>query len=86
MAHRNAPLRLRFAEGELTVSAQSQDVGETASRCRPRTRASRSRSASTPSSSRDGIDSVEGDDVRLKLISPLRPGLITSAEDDSSGT
>ena len=29
MAQRNAPLRLRFAEGELTISAQSQDVGET---------------------------------------------------------
>ena len=29
MAQRNAPLRLRFAEGELTVCAQSQDVGET---------------------------------------------------------
>ena len=29
MALRNAPLRLRFAEGELTISAQSQDVGET---------------------------------------------------------
>ena len=29
MAQRNTPLRLRFAEGELTISAQSQDVGET---------------------------------------------------------
>ena len=28
MAQRNAPLRLRFAEGELGVSAQTQDVGE----------------------------------------------------------
>ena len=28
MAQRNAPLRLRFAEGELTVSAVTQDVGE----------------------------------------------------------
>ena len=28
MAQRNSPLRLRFAEGELTVSAQTQDVGE----------------------------------------------------------
>ena len=28
MAQRNAPLRLRFADGELTVSAQTQDVGE----------------------------------------------------------
>ena len=29
MAQRNTPLRLRFEEGELTISAQSQDVGET---------------------------------------------------------
>ena len=28
MAQRNAPLRLRFAEGDLSVSAQTQDVGE----------------------------------------------------------
>src|SRR5204862_1011333 len=28
MAQRNSPLRLRFAEGELTVSAVTQDVGE----------------------------------------------------------
>ena len=28
MAQRNTPLRLRFAEGELTISAQTQDVGE----------------------------------------------------------
>ena len=28
LAQRNAPLRLRFAEGELSVSAQTQDVGE----------------------------------------------------------
>src|SRR3954469_20723413 len=28
MAQRNSPLRLRFAEGELRVSAQTQDVGE----------------------------------------------------------
>src|SRR2546423_14838675 len=28
MAHRNSPLRLRFAEGELTVWTQTQDVGE----------------------------------------------------------
>jgi len=28
MAQRNSPLRLRFAEGELTISAQTQDVGE----------------------------------------------------------
>ena len=28
MAHRTSPLRLRFAEGEVTVWTQTQDVGE----------------------------------------------------------
>ncbi len=28
MAQKNAPLRLSFTEGELTVSAQTPDVGE----------------------------------------------------------
>ncbi len=28
LAQRNSPLRLRFSEGELTVSAQTQDVGQ----------------------------------------------------------
>ena len=29
---------------------------------------------------REGIESVEGDSVRLKLISPLRPGLLQGEE------
>jgi DNA polymerase-3 subunit beta len=32
---------------------------------------------------RDGVESVDSDDLLLKLISPLRPGLIESA--DGSG-
>ena len=31
----------------------------------------------------DGVDSVRSETVRLKLINPLRPGLITSADDES---
>ncbi len=31
---------------------------------------------------RDGIESVEADEIDLRLISPLRPGLIQSEEDD----
>ena len=30
---------------------------------------------------RDGLDGVDTDQVRLKLISPLRPGLIESADE-----
>ena len=40
------------------------------------------RSGSTPDFLRDGVESVEGDTVRLKLISSLRPGLL-QGEDGS---
>jgi DNA polymerase-3 subunit beta len=31
---------------------------------------------------REGIESVDGEELRLKLISPLRPGLIQATGDD----
>ena len=31
---------------------------------------------------REGLESVEGDDVRLKLISPLRPAILTDEGED----
>ena len=82
MAQRNAPLRLRFAEGELTVSAQTQDVGE-ASESMPVPFAGEPLEIGFNAEFlRDGLESVDGDEVRLKLISPLRPGLIKGEGDD----
>jgi DNA polymerase-3 subunit beta len=84
MAQRNAPLRLRFAEGELTVSAQTQDVGE-AKEALPAPFAGEPLEIGfNPEFLRDGIESVTGDDVSLKLINPLRPGLIQGTGDDFS--
>ena len=54
MAQKNAPLRLAFAEGELTVSAQTPDVGEASEALPVPFRANRSRSASTRSSCATG--------------------------------
>jgi DNA polymerase-3 subunit beta len=31
---------------------------------------------------RDGLESIDSDEVVLKLISPLRPGLLEPAQDD----
>jgi DNA polymerase-3 subunit beta len=31
---------------------------------------------------RDGLESVEGDEVRVKLISPLRPAVLQGGSDD----
>ena len=54
MAQRNSPLRLRFAEGELTSPRRRRTSARRRSRCRRRSQASRSRSASTRSSSATG--------------------------------
>jgi DNA polymerase-3 subunit beta len=84
MAQRNAPLRLRFAEGELTVSAQTQDVGE-AHETMPAAFSGEALDIGfNPEFLRDGIESVVGDELRLKLISPLRPAVLQGTGDDFS--
>jgi DNA polymerase-3 subunit beta len=84
MAQRNSPLRLRFAEGELTVSAQTQDVGEARETMPVQFAGEPLEMGFNAEFLREGIESVETDDVTLKLISPLRPGLIQSGSDDFS--
>jgi DNA polymerase-3 subunit beta len=84
MAQRNSPLRLRFAEGELQVSAQTQDVGEAVETMPVSFTGETLEIGFNPEFLRDGIDSVPSDEVQLKLISPLRPGLIQGEADDYS--
>jgi DNA polymerase-3 subunit beta len=78
MAQRNTPLRLRFAEGELTVSARSQDVGETTESMPAPYTGEPLEIGFNAEFLTDGLDSVAGDTVELKLINPLRPGLISA--------
>jgi DNA polymerase-3 subunit beta len=82
MALRNSPLRLRFAEGELTVSAQTQDVGETRETIPVAYAGEPLEIGFNAEFLRDGVDAVAGDELRFKLINPLRPGLITGEGDD----
>jgi DNA polymerase-3 subunit beta len=82
MAQRNSPLRLRFADGELTVSAQTQDVGEAKESLPVQFSGEPLEIGFNADFLRDGVESVEGDNVVLKLISPLRPGLVTGESDD----
>ena len=82
MAHRNSPLRLRFAEGEVTVWAQTQDVGEARETLPIRFDGDPLEIGFNADFLRDGIESAEGDEMRLRLIDPLRPGLIQGPDDD----
>ena len=74
MAQRNAPLRLRFEEGELTIQAQTQDVGEATSHSRSPYNGDVLEIGFNPDFLREGLESVDEDQVRLRLITPLRPG------------
>jgi DNA polymerase-3 subunit beta len=82
MAQRNAPLRLRFAEGELTISAQTQDVGEAVESIPVEFAGEELEIGFNPEFLRDGLEAVAGDTVRLKLINRLRPGLIESPDEN----
>lgn len=81
LAQRTAPLRLSFEQGQLTVATASEQVGEG------------KESMPVPYSGepleigfnadflREGVEGMDGDEVRLGLISPLRPGLIRGESD-----
>jgi DNA polymerase-3 subunit beta len=81
MAQKNAPLRLTFSEGELTVSAQTPDVGEASEPLPVPFAGEPFEIGFNPDFLRDGLDSVGAGDLVLKLISPLRPGLIEGADE-----
>ena len=84
MAQRNSPLRLRFAEGEVTVSAQTQDVGEAKESLPVPFSGEALEIGFNPEFLRDGLESVESEEIALRLISPLRPGLLYSEAEDFS--
>src|SRR3954468_2519564 len=82
LAQKNAPLRLAFAEGQVTVSARTPDVGEARETLPVPFQGEPLEIGFHPECLRDGLETVEGD-VLLKLISRRRPGLLQAA--DGSG-
>jgi DNA polymerase-3 subunit beta len=81
LAQRNAPLRLRFAEGELAVAAQSQDVGEAHESMPVDYSGEALQIGFNPEFLREGLEAVAGETVQVKLINPLRPGLLASPDE-----
>jgi DNA polymerase-3 subunit beta len=82
MAQRNSPLRLRFSDGELTLLAQTQDVGEARETLPAPFTGEPMEIGFNADFLREGIESVPADEIQLRLISPLRPGLIRAEDDD----
>jgi DNA polymerase III subunit beta len=82
MVQRTSPIQLRFAEGELTVFARTQDVGEAKESVPVQFSGEAMEIGFNAEFLREGIESIGADDLRLKLISPLRPAVIEGGEDD----
>ena len=80
LAQRNAALRLSFSEGELVVSAETPDLGDAREAMPAPYTGELLEIGFNPEFVRDGLESIEEDEVVLKLISPLRPGLIEPAD------
>jgi DNA polymerase-3 subunit beta len=85
LAQRTAPLRLRFEGGQVTLSAQTPDVGQASETVPVNYEGEALEIGFNPQFLQDGLDSVHSDELVIKLISPLRPGLLEAAGDDDEG-
>lgn len=81
LAQKNAPLRLAFSPGEVTVSAQTPDVGEARESLPVAFQGEPLEIGFNPEFLRAGLEAIDEGDVVLKLITPLRPGLIEAGDE-----
>lgn len=82
LAQKSAPVRLHFADGTLTISAQSQDVGTARESLPVRYDGESLEIGFNPDFLLAGAAGVTDDDLRMRFISPLRPGLLSGQGDD----
>ena len=80
LAQRNAPLRLSFEAGQLTVAAETPDVGDARETMPASFEGESLEIGFNPEFLREGIESVSGEELLMRLISPLRPGLLEPVE------
>lgn len=81
LAQRSAPVRLAFAEGEVTFSTTSESLGEGRESLPVAFHGEPMEVGFNVEFLRAGVESIRGDSVRMGLISPLRPGLLRGEDD-----
>jgi DNA polymerase-3 subunit beta len=81
LAQKNSPLRMKFEDGALEVSAETPDIGEAREAIPAPFKGEPLEIGFNPEFFQDGLDSAETEELILKLISPHRPGLIQSGDD-----
>lgn len=84
LAQRHSPLKLCFREGELEISAATPDVGEASEKLPVSYSGDEFEIGFNPDFLRDGLETALSQNIRLKLLTPLRPALIESASQDGN--
>lgn len=82
LAQRTSPLRLSFEPGQLTVATASDQVGEGRESMPVPYQGEALEIGFNADFLREGVEGIDGDEVRLGLISPLRPGLLRGEGED----
>lgn len=82
LAQRAAPIRLLLEDGSMTVSAISEQLGQGRETIPTAFSGDPVEIGFNADFLRDGVEGIEGDEVRVGLISPLRPGLLRGTNGD----
>lgn len=82
LAQKSAPVRLVFADGTLTLSAQSQDVGAARESLPVKYEGEPLEIGFNPEFLLAGATAVAEEEVDMRFISPLRPGLLRGKDED----
>ncbi|MGB9880485.1 MAG: DNA polymerase III subunit beta, partial [Anaerolineae bacterium] len=82
LAQKGTPLRLRFADNAVVISAEAQDVGRAYETLPVAFTGEELQIGFNPEFLEAGVAAVKDSEVHLRLISPLRPGLIKGSSDD----
>lgn len=78
MAQKNTPIKLSFSSGMLQVSAQTPDVGTASEKMPVPYSGEDMEMGFNPEYIRDGLESSGPEEIKMKIINPLRPSLIES--------
>jgi DNA polymerase III subunit beta len=76
MAQHNAPLRLKVTESTLTLSANTQDVGEATEDLMVQTEGKDVEIAFNHVFLMDGVAAATSEQVTIEIVSPLKPGVL----------
>lgn len=83
LAQRNVPIRLAFSDGEVSISAETPEIGDARESMPCSFEGEAMEIAFNPQFFMEGVESIAGDELVLRLTSPLRPGLLQEAGDES---